>query len=132
MYLIPNSFVAIVHSLGIHSRAIKIKISTQSTPNRYFEIGSLVVGNIIIPQQYGRGRTISFEEVHKAKLHKTGLNAFEERTQEGAPFAFLGARESIRANYIKVQRIPTITHYPPPPGLNRLGCLTRPLLQWQE
>ena len=80
--MIPNSFVAIVHSLGLHSKAIKIKLSAQVTPNQYFEIGSLVVGNLIIPQQYGRGRTITYQGGTESEISQDGVERIR-RAHEG-------------------------------------------------
>ena len=58
-YLVPTSCTAIVHNTNSLA-AIKLIISSQTTPENIFMIGSFVGGALLAPQQYSRGRQISF------------------------------------------------------------------------
>ena len=73
--LIPDSCTAI---LNLQSFAgIRISIPAQRTKEGYFEIGTMVVGDVVIPaHQYSRGRTISFD-----------ANVIESNTPNGITYA---------------------------------------------
>ena len=58
--LIPKEVAAVFHlTSGTSGAAIRITIPAQDTAEGYFQIGNLTVGNLIAPQQYSNGRTIS-------------------------------------------------------------------------
>ena len=82
MYLIPDSCVAVAHLLGETGAAIRIRISSQVTAESYFEIGSFVAGGLVIPQQYGRGRTVTFEGGTASEISQDGVERIR-RTHPG-------------------------------------------------
>lgn len=58
-YLIPDSVTILLHNVG-DLAGIKIRITAQRTLEGYFQIGQMVLGNLIMPAgQYSRGRTIA-------------------------------------------------------------------------
>ena len=58
-YLIPDSVTILLHNVG-DLAGIKIRITAQRTLEGYYQIGQMVLGNLIMPAgQYSRGRTIA-------------------------------------------------------------------------
>ena len=58
--LIPKEAAFVVHlTSNTPGAAIRITIPAQDTAEGYFQIGNLTIGNLIVPQQYSNGRTIS-------------------------------------------------------------------------
>ena len=62
VYLVPNSFTLLVNLNGKRIEALGLRITTNSSYDNYFEIGSLVFGSVLIAgKQYQRGRSISID-----------------------------------------------------------------------
>ena len=58
--LIPKEFAIVVHlASATPGAAIRLTLSPQDTAEGYFQIGNLTIGNLIVPQQYSNGRTIT-------------------------------------------------------------------------
>ena len=60
-YLVPNICTAVVHTTGNIGSAIRITVDSQQTAENYMQIGNMAIGPLLITQEYGRGRTISFD-----------------------------------------------------------------------
>lgn len=70
-YLVPRS-CTVIRSLTPDIAAIKIIISAQETVENVFTIGSFVAGAVVVPQQYSRGRSITFEPGTTAQITNDG------------------------------------------------------------
>lgn len=58
--LIPKEYAAVIHlTSNTPGAAIRLTIPAQDTAEGYFQIGNLTIGNLIVPQQYSNGRTIT-------------------------------------------------------------------------
>lgn len=58
--LIPNKATVIINLGSANIKALRLKIPSQETADKYFKIGLIQIGALVIPgQQYSRGRTIN-------------------------------------------------------------------------
>jgi len=78
-YLIPRS-CTVIANLPSYFAAIKIIISAQETPEDVFTIGSFIAGPVIIPQQYSRGRSVTFEPGTLAQITNDGQELVREQS----------------------------------------------------
>ena len=93
-YLIPDSFTLLLHNIGTIA-ALRIRIKTQATKEGYFQIGQMVLGNLIIPaSQYSRGRTIAFESDVTENISSNGVLR-SQRTGKGGRIVRIAWTEGI-------------------------------------
>jgi hypothetical protein len=74
VYLVPNNMTLIVNLNGQRVEALGLRITAQETLEKYIQIGTMVLGSVVIPgKQYQRGRSISITSGTESTITQDGI-----------------------------------------------------------
>ena len=82
-YLIPDSCTILIHNVQ-NAAGYRLVIDAQRTNEGYFQIGTQVLGSLMIPaNQYSRGRTITMEADIQEDIATNGILRTQKRGRGG-------------------------------------------------